>query len=88
MQKSLTIEQTEELSGISSARLYRLERGSSPRVNEVRVLCKCLDISADWWLLGRSASEDIVESLAAGLSKEGLLLALQHVQKRLDEGDY
>jgi len=87
MRKNLTIEQTEKISGISSPRLYRLERGGSPRINEVQVLCQCLDISADWWLLGRSESEDIIESLTEGLSKEGLLLALRHVQKRLNEKD-
>jgi len=87
MRKNLTIEKTEELSGISSARLYRLERGISPRINEIRALCKCLDISADWWLLGRSTSEDVIEALAAALSRENLLLTLHHVQKRLEEDE-
>ena len=85
--KNLSIEKTAQLSGISSARLYRIERGLDPRISEIRALCQCLDISADWWLLGRSASDEVVGALTSGLSPEVLRLALHHVQKRLAEGE-
>ena len=62
---------------ISRARVGRIERDeSSPTMKEIMLLCKVLDMSADWLVTGDPAPHSVIYKRIKALSKPKRIFAL------------
>ena len=75
---------------ISYSRLGRLERDEdNPSIEEINIICRLLNMSADWWLMGKDISSAVIFKRLDGLSekkKRFVLLIIDEINFGLDEG--
>lgn len=75
--------QVSKKTGISPRRIWRLEKGSDPRVYEIQRLCDALKMSADWWLRGDESAAEVICRRVSEMSpdrRRAILLVLDLIK--------